>query len=299
MAYGGWPAAAPSGWSGCGPTGASGRAGSTSRPSGAFGGLRQITVVNSPKGGAGKTVADPHARDDLRPDPGGYVLAWDNNETQGTLGMRAQLDCEPHRPGPAARPGRFTGGTAGRRAVAATCARRSGHVRRARLRRVATAGEMLTARRSADLRDVVSRFYKLIIVDTGNNVRAENWQAAMDATDQLVSLPCRPATTRPRPPPGCSTTWSRPAGASWSAGRSRWSKHAAPTARTAHDLPAIQRHFDRPDPGRQELPGKSYAVRAAHSTPAAPIRAVRAFAGPPPATASCGLTRRTLVTPSA
>jgi MinD-like ATPase involved in chromosome partitioning or flagellar assembly len=33
---------------------------------------------------------------------------------------------------------------------------------------------------------VVGRFYKLILVDTGNNVRAENWQAAVDATDQLV-----------------------------------------------------------------------------------------------------------------
>ena len=33
---------------------------------------------------------------------------------------------------------------------------------------------------------MVSRFYKLIFVDTGNNVRAENWQAAIDATDQLV-----------------------------------------------------------------------------------------------------------------
>ena len=28
--------------------------------------------------------------------------------------------------------------------------------------------------------------HKLILVDTGNNVRAENWQAAVDATDQLV-----------------------------------------------------------------------------------------------------------------
>ena len=50
----------------------------------------------------------------------------------------------------------------------------------------ATAGEMLTAQSFGDLREVVSRFYKLIFVDTGNNVRAENWQAAIDATDQLV-----------------------------------------------------------------------------------------------------------------
>jgi len=47
-------------------------------------------------------------------------------------------------------------------------------------------GEMLTASAFADLREVVSRFYKLIFVDTGNNVRAQNWQAAVEATDQLV-----------------------------------------------------------------------------------------------------------------
>jgi len=50
----------------------------------------------------------------------------------------------------------------------------------------ATAGEMLTARAFREIREVVGRFYKLILVDTGNNVRAENWQAAVDATDQLL-----------------------------------------------------------------------------------------------------------------
>jgi MinD-like ATPase involved in chromosome partitioning or flagellar assembly len=33
---------------------------------------------------------------------------------------------------------------------------------------------------------VVTQFYKLIIVDTGNNIRVDNWRAAIDATDQLV-----------------------------------------------------------------------------------------------------------------
>src|SRR4029450_8100783 len=50
----------------------------------------------------------------------------------------------------------------------------------------ATAGEMLNAMSFGEIRDVVSRFYKLIGVDTGNNVRAQNGQAAIDATDQLV-----------------------------------------------------------------------------------------------------------------
>ena len=47
----------------------------------------------------------------------------------------------------------------------------------------ATGGEMLTAAAFAEIREVVSRFYKLIFVDTGNNVRAQNWQKTpMSAT---------------------------------------------------------------------------------------------------------------------
>ncbi|HEX6873740.1 MAG TPA: chromosome partitioning protein, partial [Micromonosporaceae bacterium] len=52
-----------------------------------FGGLRQVTVVN-PKGGAGKTVATLMLGLTFGQTRGGFVLAWDNNETQGTLGMR-------------------------------------------------------------------------------------------------------------------------------------------------------------------------------------------------------------------
>jgi hypothetical protein len=68
----------------------------------------------------------------------------------------------------------------------------------------ATAGEMLTATAFREIRDVVGRFYKLLLVDTGNNVRAENCRRR--ATVSLSSL--WPATTRPRPRP-LSTTWNR------------------------------------------------------------------------------------------
>ncbi|MDP9219197.1 MAG: hypothetical protein M3P23_01500, partial [Actinomycetota bacterium] len=50
----------------------------------------------------------------------------------------------------------------------------------------ATAGEMMTAAAFSAVREVVARFYKLICVDTGNNVRAANWASAIDSTDQLV-----------------------------------------------------------------------------------------------------------------
>jgi MinD-like ATPase involved in chromosome partitioning or flagellar assembly len=152
-----------------------------------FGGLRQITVVN-PKGGAGKTVAVLMTAMTFGQQRGGYVLSWDNNETQGTLGMRAQQDFH-HRTvrDLLAELGSFAG-ESGRVGDLSRYVRSQGEAMFDVLAsdESATAGEMLTAQAFRNLREVVSRFYKLIIVDTGNNVRAENWQAAIEATDQLV-----------------------------------------------------------------------------------------------------------------
>jgi MinD-like ATPase involved in chromosome partitioning or flagellar assembly len=153
----------------------------------AFGGLRQITVVN-PKGGAGKTVATLMLGLTFGQTRGGFVLAWDNNETQGTLGMRAQPDAHGRTVRDLLRDlGRFGGG-AGRVGELAAYVRAQEDAAFDVLAsdEAATAGEMLTAAAFREIRDVVGRFYKLILVDTGNNVRAENWQAAVDATDQLV-----------------------------------------------------------------------------------------------------------------
>jgi MinD-like ATPase involved in chromosome partitioning or flagellar assembly len=152
-----------------------------------FGGLRQITVVN-PKGGAGKTVSVLMIAMTFGQQRGGYVLSWDNNETQGTLGMRAQQDFH-HRTvrDLMAELVNFTG-EGGRVGDLSRYVRAQGEAMFDVLAsdESATAGEMLTAQAFRDLREVVSRFYKLIVVDTGNNVRAENWQAAIEDTAQLV-----------------------------------------------------------------------------------------------------------------
>jgi MinD-like ATPase involved in chromosome partitioning or flagellar assembly len=152
-----------------------------------FGGLRQVTVVN-PKGGAGKTVACLLLAMTCGQKRGGYVLAWDNNETQGTLGMRAQQDFHSRTVRDLLHELDHFQGAAGRVGDLSQYVRAQGEGMFDVLAsdESATAGEMLTATAFADIRDVVSRFYKLIIVDTGNNVRAQNWQAAVDATDQLV-----------------------------------------------------------------------------------------------------------------
>jgi MinD-like ATPase involved in chromosome partitioning or flagellar assembly len=152
-----------------------------------FGGLRQITVVN-PKGGAGKTVATLMLGLTFGQTRGGFVLAWDNNETQGTLGMRAQPDERGWTVRDLLRDlGRFGGG-GGRIGELASYIRAQEDAAFDVLAsdEAATAGEMLTAQAFREIRDVVGRFYKMILVDTGNNVRAENWQAAVDATDQLI-----------------------------------------------------------------------------------------------------------------
>jgi MinD-like ATPase involved in chromosome partitioning or flagellar assembly len=153
----------------------------------AFGGLRQITVVN-PKGGAGKTVATLMLGLAFGQTRGGFVLAWDNNETQGTLGMRAQQDVHGRTVRDLFRDlGRFDG-RGGRIGELSAYVRAQEEAAFDVLAsdEAATAGEMLTATAFREIREVVGRFYKLLLVDTGNNVRAENWQAAVDATDQLV-----------------------------------------------------------------------------------------------------------------
>jgi MinD-like ATPase involved in chromosome partitioning or flagellar assembly len=153
----------------------------------AFGGLRQVTVVN-PKGGAGKTVASLLLGLTFGQARGGFVLAWDNNETQGTLGMRAQQDVHSRTVRDLLHDlVRFSHG-GGRIGELDAYVRSQTEAMFDVLAsdEAATAGEMLTARAFRELREVVGRFYKLLLVDTGNNVRAENWQAAVDATDQLV-----------------------------------------------------------------------------------------------------------------
>lgn len=206
-----------------------------------FGGLRQVTVVN-PKGGAGKTVAVLLLSMTFGQRRGGYVLAWDNNETQGTLGMRAQQDFHsrtvrdmlrdlPQLRGPHGRVGDLS---------QYVRAQGAGMFDVLASDESATAGEMLTAEAFAELRDAVDRFYKMIIVDTGNNVRAENWQAAIDATDQLVvTMSARNDSAE---------TAARMLDHLEQSGRHRLVRHAVtvvtmPPSRRDLDIPSISQHF--------------------------------------------------------
>lgn len=153
-----------------------------------FSGSKTIVVVN-PKGGAHKTTASLMIAATFGQLRGGYTLAWDNNETRGTLGWRAQ-------PGSHSR-------------TAVDLLRRLPHFE---VSGGATIGDIdQFVRSQADatfdvlasdddaasaaiiddeafsrLHRTLSRFYRLIVVDTGNNMRASNWEAALDVADQLV-----------------------------------------------------------------------------------------------------------------
>ncbi|WP_089154717.1 MinD/ParA family ATP-binding protein [Micromonospora sp. NBS 11-29] len=206
-----------------------------------FGGLRQVTVVN-PKGGAGKTVAILLLAMTFGQKRGGYVLAWDNNETQGTLGMRAQQDFHARTVRDMLRDLAQFQGPHGRVGDLSQYVRSQGEGMFDVLAsdESATGGEMLTAAAFAEIREVVSRFYKLIFVDTGNNVRAQNWQAAMDATDQLVvTMSARNDSAE---------TAARMLDHLEQSGRQRLVRQAVtvvsmPPSRKEIDLPTIQAHF--------------------------------------------------------
>jgi MinD-like ATPase involved in chromosome partitioning or flagellar assembly len=206
-----------------------------------FGGLRQVTVVN-PKGGAGKTVAVLLLAMTFGQKRGGYVLAWDNNETQGTLGMRAQQDFHTRTVRDLLRDLDHFRGAQGRVGDLSQYVRAQGEGMFDVLAsdESATAGEMLTAVAFGDIRDVVSRFYKLIVVDTGNNVRAQNWQASIDATDQLVvTMSARNDSAE---------TAARMLDHLEQHGRHRLVRQAVtvvsmPPSRRELDIPAVVRHF--------------------------------------------------------
>jgi len=140
----------------------------------------------------------------------------------------------------------------------------------------------LTALAFRDLREVVGRFYKIILVDTGNNVRAENWQAAVDATDQLVITMSARKRTPPRRRPGYSTIWNRPGG-----------KNSSGGAVTVVTMPphskdvnprAIERHFDQRCRIALRVPYDRISTRARRSaSPPSPRKAAGpGCAWPPP-----------------
>ncbi|MBD8059358.1 chromosome partitioning protein [Cellulomonas sp. JH27-2] len=153
-----------------------------------FDGPKTIVVIN-PKGGAHKTTATMMLAATFGLERGGYVLAWDNNETRGTLGWRS-AHTDHSRTAVDLLHALPTLGDQGTVRVGDL----DSFVRTQAAQQfdVLASDEDSASAASVDasaftsLHDVLSRFYRVLIVDTGNNMRASNWQAAVAAADQIV-----------------------------------------------------------------------------------------------------------------
>ena len=151
-------------------------------------GPRTVVVIN-PKGGAHKTTATLLLAATFGTFRGGYTLAWDNNETRGTLGWRSQPARHSNTAVDLLRDlDRFNDLRNARVGDLDNYVRAQGSTQFDVLASDEDAAASSTIDDSAfnELHTTLSRFYRVIVVDTGNNMRASNWEAALTAADQLV-----------------------------------------------------------------------------------------------------------------
>lgn len=149
---------------------------------------RTIVVLN-PKGGAHKTTSTLLLAATFGTLRGGATLAWDNNETRGTLGWRAQ-NAPHHRTAVdlLEELDRFADPSQSGLAALDTYVRTQVDARFDVLAsdEDAAASSTIDAAAFDRLHALLRRYYRLMIIDTGNNMRASNWIAAVAAADQLV-----------------------------------------------------------------------------------------------------------------
>lgn len=153
-----------------------------------FDGPRTIAFIN-PKGGAAKTTGVLMAGFTFGTVRGGGVCAWDDNETRGTLGIRGARS--QHRNTTRellADIERFSDIYQSRIGDLGAFVRSQGDAHFDVL--ASDERPDVTGQIHADdfkaVHQLLERYYKLLILDTGNNLRAENWLAAVEAADLLV-----------------------------------------------------------------------------------------------------------------
>lgn len=151
-------------------------------------GPRTIAVVNG-KGGANKTPTTAMLSAVFARHGGGGVLAWDNNDTRGTLGWRTEQgpheahirDLLPHVE-------RLMDPTA-RAADIAAYVHHQGEDKYDVLRSnpASLPGEQRLTHDDFDaVHRVASRYFRLMMIDSGNAEDAPHWLRMVDHADQLV-----------------------------------------------------------------------------------------------------------------
>lgn len=153
-----------------------------------FDGPRTIAFLN-PKGGAAKTTGVLAAGYTFGTVRGGGVVAWDNNETRGTLGIRGHRSSHRNTTRELLEDlERFNDVYQARIGDLGAFVRSQGDAHfdiLASDERPDVTG-MIRAQDFSAVHQLLERFYRLILVDTGNNMRAENWLAAAETADLLV-----------------------------------------------------------------------------------------------------------------
>jgi len=153
-----------------------------------FDGPRTIAFVN-PKGGAAKTTGVLAAGYTFGTVRGGGVVAWDNNETRGTLGIRGTRSSHRNTTRELLEDlGRFKDVYQSRIGDLGAFVRSQGDAHfdvLASDERPDVTGQ-IHADDFKEVHQLLQRFYRIILVDTGNNMRAENWLAAAESADLLV-----------------------------------------------------------------------------------------------------------------
>lgn len=155
-----------------------------------FAGPRTIAFIN-PKGGAAKTTGVLAAGYTFGTVRGGGVVAWDNNETRGTLGIRGHRSRASH--SNTTRElledmERFADVFSARIGDLGSFVRSQGDAHfdvLASDERADVTGT-IRGRDFTAVHQLLQRFYRVVLVDTGNNMRAENWLAAAETADLLV-----------------------------------------------------------------------------------------------------------------
>ncbi|RPF21732.1 ATPase [Myceligenerans xiligouense] len=151
-------------------------------------GPRTVAVVNG-KGGAGKTPGTVLLSSVFAAHGGSGVVAWDNNQTRGTLGWRTEQgmhDATLHDLLPQI--DHFLGPTA----QLADLAWYIHHQSRDRFdvlrsKPMVLADEQRISSADVDaIHAVLSKYYRLIFIDSGNDESDPMWLRMIDHTDQLV-----------------------------------------------------------------------------------------------------------------
>lgn len=151
-------------------------------------GPRTIVVLNG-RGGAGKTTSTICLSAVLARYGGAGVLAWDNNQTRGTLGWSTEqgphdasiLDLLPQ-----------VDRLLGTGAQSADLAHYVHHQTRDRYDVLRSKPDLFASEQRFDehtvdqLHAVASKFYRIVIIDTGNDETDPMWLRAVERADQIV-----------------------------------------------------------------------------------------------------------------